>query len=120
MPTGLTMWRGDELKRATRAAGENALRKGAEHILTEANDRVPHEYGDLMRSGDVDAGEDIMSGGLAATISYDTPYAVMQHENLDLEHKNGREAKWLERTMNDEMNAVQTYMANELKRTMGM
>jgi hypothetical protein len=108
------MWRGGQQKQATEAASRRALQLGAEHILTEANDRVPHEYGDLMRSGDVDTGEDI-SGELAASISYDTPYAVMQHENLDLEHKNGREAKWLERTMNDEMDEVQAFMARELK-----
>ena len=115
MPKGLRMWRGEEMKSATEAASRRALQLGAEHILTEANDRVPHEYGDLMRSGDVDTGTDV-SGDLAASISYDTPYAVMQHENLDLEHKNGREAKWLERTMNDEMDGVQRFMADELRK----
>lgn len=104
-------WKGDEIKRATSEAGARALRYGAEHMLTEANDRVPHEYGDLMRSGDVDVDEE----ELLASISYDTPYAVVQHENVELNHPNGREAKWLERTMNDEMGAVQDWMERELR-----
>jgi hypothetical protein len=85
---------------------------GAEHILTETNDRIPHEYGDLMRSGDVD----VDAGDLVASISYGTPYAVVQHEDVDLIHPNGREAKYLERTMNDEGRAVQQFMADEMRR----
>lgn len=107
----LRYWKGEEVKADTREAGARALRLGAEHMLTEANDRVPHEYGDLMRSGDVDVDE----GDLQASISYDTPYAVMQHENTDLVHANGREAKWLERTMDSEHDAVMDFMERELK-----
>lgn len=107
----LVYWRGNEVKGRARAGGARALRMGAEHMLTEANDRVPHEYGDLMRSGDVDVDEQ----DLIASISYDTAYAVMQHENTDLIHANGREAKWLERTMGDEHDAVQRYMTDELR-----
>ena len=108
----LTMWRGEEVKRATRERGADALRKGAEHILTESNDRIPLEYGDLMRSGDVD----VDAGELVASISYDTAYAVVQHEDVDLIHPNGREAKFLERTLNDEGPAVQDFMAAELRK----
>lgn len=108
----LRYWRGDEVKADTKHAGARALTLGAEHMLTEANDRVPLEYGDLMRSADVDVDED----ELVASISYDTAYAVRQHEDTDLQHRNGREAKWLERTMNDEMDSVQQFMADELRR----
>lgn len=106
------MWKGSEIKANTQAAAVRALTRGAEHILTESNDRIPLEYGDLMRSGDVDVDE----SELVASISYDTAYAVVQHEDVDLVHPNGREAKFLERTLNDEGPAVRDYMADELRK----
>lgn len=107
----LRNWTGPQVKADTRAAGARALREAAEHVLTETNDRIPLEYGDLMRSGDVDVDEH----ELVASISYDTAYAVRQHEDTDLLHPNGREAKYLERTMNAEARAISGFMEKRLR-----
>ena len=67
------------------------LRNGGEHILKLARDRVPIEEGTLERSGLVtDDGRDMVA------VSFDTPYAVRQHEDLTARHAQGRQAKYLE------------------------
>ena len=51
---------------------------------------------------------------LTVAISYDTPYAVRQHEDTRLRHDPGRRAKWLERTLQEERQRVQKWIADEI------
>ena len=44
--------------------------------------------------------------GLTVVVSYDTPYALKQHEDTRLRHAPGRRAKWLERTLDERQSAV--------------
>lgn len=71
----------------------------AEHVLGEANKKVPIEEATLLRSGTVSTDP----GNFTAAISYDTPYAVRQHESMHLRHDDGRTAKYLENAMNSEV-----------------
>ena len=83
-----------------RRVAMQALHDGAEAILTESLKEVPHATGTLARSAAVtDASRED-----AVYISYNTPYAVRQHEDLTLRHPDprnplstpGRKAKYLE------------------------
>lgn len=86
---------------------ENDLRKAAlkglgklgHVILGEANKVVPVDTGTLMRSGAVN--QSLKEG--TVTISYNTPYALKQHE----EHK--AKAKFLERPFNEKSKEAQKY-----------
>lgn len=80
-----------------------------EHILQVGNSHVPHEDGTLERSGAV---SDPHDG--EATVYYDTPYAVVQHEDLTLQHDAGRTAKWLENALNSEQAACSRIAQREL------
>ncbi|MDP9843253.1 minor capsid protein [Streptosporangium lutulentum] len=95
----------------TKTAAERALRDAAEHVLGVANTRVPIQEGHLQNSGatSVDRSE------MRASISYDQPYAVAQHENLDWKHAPGRQAKYLETALEEEASAVQALLAQQLK-----
>jgi hypothetical protein len=70
-------------------AAEKGVRDAADVVLQEAIERAPQETGELRNSGAVD------SEGLEATVYFDTPYAVRQHEELGYHHEVG-EAKYLE------------------------
>lgn len=103
-------WSGDllaNLGRLPAAAQGGALRGvtlGAEHVLGESTKLVPIEEGTLSRSGKTSAE---MQGDVAvAAVSYDTPYAVRQHEELDYRHDAGRQAKYLEGPMGAEAKTV--------------
>lgn len=80
--------------------GMKTLHDGAEAILTESLKEVPLATGTLERSGTV---TDFLSRN-EVYVSYNTPYAVRQHEDLGLRHPDprnplstpGRKAKYLE------------------------
>lgn len=74
----------------------------AEHILGESKKRVPIEEATLERSGTVSTDP----GTFTAAVSFDTPYAVKQHEDMTLRHDRGRSAKYLEGAMNSEVQAA--------------
>jgi len=88
----------------------DALDDITEHILNESNKIVPLEEGTLMRSGvaQVDRNE------LVGRVSYDTVYAAYQHEKKDMSHNEGREAKYLERTIKRNKEEVLEYFKDNL------
>lgn len=88
---------------------------GGEHVLGVSNERVPHEEGDLERSGAVSQD----SEGRTA-ISYDTPYAVKQHEDTSLNHDPGRQAKFLESALASERETVLNIVAQAIRKELGL
>ena len=87
-----------KVEAAARGAAGDALELAAEYLLAETDPHVPFQKGTLEASGvaSVDRSE------LVSAVSYDTPYAVDQHENVGWKHtKPGAEAKFLENRMND-------------------
>lgn len=98
------------LEAALVAAAMDGATKAAEHVLGVSNEHVPHEEGTLERSGKVSV-DDSSFGRTTAAISYDTPYAVAQHERMDLEHDPGRTAKYLENALNSERGTAQKIIA---------
>lgn len=74
------------------------LALAAEHVLGVATQTVPIEEGTLQDSGSID----VDPARLQASVYYDTPYAVRQHEELTYQHDAGRTAKWLENALNSE------------------
>ena len=99
------------LARINRGAAKG-VQMAAEHVLGEANERAPIEEGTLIRSGVASSDPEKLRGA----VSYDTPYAVRQHEDLSLQHDAGREAKWMENTINAEADAVRTIIADSIRR----
>lgn len=83
-----------------RSAQLRGAELAAEHLLGESRKLVPIEEGTLERSGAASAEQ---SGGETnLAVSYDTPYAVVQHEAMDYQHDSGRQAKYLETAFNSQ------------------
>lgn len=102
------------VQRELRQAAARGLLLGAEHVLGVSNDRVPLDESALQRSGTASVDE----ASLTAMVSYDTPYAVRQHEEMDFEHAPGREAKYLENSLNAERDVVLALIAAEMRRAL--
>jgi hypothetical protein len=96
-------------RRGRRLASEG-LELGLEHVLGVSQEQVPLDEDTLQRSGKVHV------DGLEGAISYDTVYAVRQHEEMDWRHLPGRKAKYLEDPMNDKREVVLQLMAVSLRR----
>lgn len=100
---------GDILK-----AGRQGLLVAGEHVLGVSNAQVPLEEGDLARSGGVS-----QDGDGRTAISYDTPYAVRQHEDLTLRHDAGRNAKFLEKAIAAERDMAARLVQVAIRRATG-
>ncbi|MET9429801.1 hypothetical protein [Streptomyces sp. NPDC003036] len=105
---------GDAVLRGTRAGALRGLLLGAEHVLAESRKLVPINEATLERSGTVS----VDGQELTAAVSYDTPYAVRQHEELGYRHAPGRSAKYLERPMQSEAATVAALIAAQLRRSL--
>ncbi len=133
-------WRTKEAVRIAEQAGIKALRTGAEAILTEAIDETPIDTGTLRRSGTVTVGalpdgaqvyEAAESGSdmkdafpgpegkeKAVYISFNTPYARRQHEELGYNHPRGGKAKYLETPFNANKKKVIKYADKQIKKAL--
>ena len=96
---------------AMRKGAGRGLSLAAEHVLGEARKRVPIEEATLERSG----ATSLDPGNLQAAVTFDTPYAVVQHEDMGLRHDAGREAKYLENAMNAETGTVREIIARTIR-----
>lgn len=103
-------WNGDAATTKIRDAAAHGLKLAAEHVLAESTKVVPIEEGTLSKSG----ATSVDPATLTATVSYDTPYAVRQHEELDYRHDTGRQAKYLEQPLNDNADTVQKIIGDEI------
>jgi hypothetical protein len=133
-------WRIKEAVNIATEAALKALRTGAEAILTEAIDETPIDTGTLRRSGTVTVGalpdgeqvyqaaesgsgmKDAFPGPegkeKAVYISFNTPYARRQHEELDYEHPRGGKAKYLEDPFNRNKKKVLQYAEKQVKKAL--
>lgn len=107
-------WKTDHRPAATakvHRAAVSALTDAAEFLLEESNRSVPIEESTLERSGHVT----VDPRALKASVSYDTPYAVRQHEDTRLRHDAGRRAKWLERSLHEQATRLRDFLQARLK-----
>lgn len=105
--------RADAVRRAIEGAAERGIRKGAEIVMAESDAHVPTESGRLDKSSRV------TSDGMDAAVSYDEPYAVIQHEDMRAHHDSGRHAKFLEKAGAAKRQEVANAVAAEIRRALG-
>lgn len=104
-----------KLRADVRAAAKEALFDAGQIILAESDQHVPIEEGTLSRSGHVSEDDQ----HLRVAVSYDTPYAVVQHEDMTLNHDAGRTAKYLENAFNSQLGTVRDHLAAQIRKAMG-
>lgn len=110
-------WYGAKAKASERRGAARGLRLGAFHVEEESRRLVSIEEGTLQRQTIVSVDE----AALRAAVSYDTPYAVRQHEELSYQHDAGRKAKYLEDTINSPSVAqrVRWLVTHEIRKELG-
>ncbi|GCD94073.1 hypothetical protein [Embleya hyalina] len=82
----------DQAVSGMKEAIADGLYLGMEYALSESRKVVPLDEATLERSGVAS----VDPGTLTGAVSYSTPYAVRQHEDLTAHHLPGRTAKYLE------------------------
>ncbi|MGW1267532.1 hypothetical protein [Streptomyces sp. NPDC002491] len=107
-------WHGPAVAQQLREGAARGLLLAAEHVLQQSQEVVPLDESPLMQSGTAS----VDAASLTAAVSYDTPYAVVQHERLDYRHAPGRTAKYLERPLNASRTEVLALIAAQMRRAM--
>ena len=133
-------WRTKEAVKIAEEAGLKALRTGGEKIITSAMNNVPIESGTLRRSATTTVGglpnssevyEAAKDGNemknafpqpigkeKAVYVSYNTPYARRQHEELGYNHPLGGGPKYLENSFNQNKSKVLKMAELQIKKAL--
>lgn len=104
-------WDGDRVMAKIDGASADGVELACEHLLGLSQAIVPLEEAILQNSGTVDIDRNRREG----TVSYDTPYAVVQHERLDYRHDPGRQAKYLEGPLDTDSDTLIALVALPLR-----
>ncbi|MEV5567636.1 hypothetical protein AB0L54_32990 [Streptomyces sp. NPDC052196] len=107
-------WNGQAATDAIRQAAARGVLLAAEHTLAASRQRVPISEGTLERSG----AASVDTEQLTAAVSYDTPYAVRVHEDINARHLPGRSAKYLEGVLPEVAGDVQTIIGTQVRRAL--
>lgn len=105
-----TQWNGDIVTAMINANAPEALNYGAELLRGDSVPLAPVDRGPLRGSAQVTPAS---SSSLTAYVSYDTPYAARQHEELDWHHDDGQ-AKYLEGPLTENEAKYQQAIASRL------
>lgn len=105
-------WHGDIVQAILRANAADALNHAANLLRGDSVPLAPIDRGDLRGSAQVTLATD---GNLTAYVSYDTPYAARQHEELGYRHDEGQ-AKYLEGPLTENEAKYQAAIAARLGR----
>ena len=102
-------------------AATAALFQEAERVMTASKEIVPVLTGALRASGHVQLPE-VSALDVSVTLGYGgpaAPYAVYVHENVMARHKEGQQAKFLERPMLEAAEGMEGRLADALRAEMG-
>lgn len=106
-----------QLKRRTGQAFDNAKRvqnDTARDILRDAQEKVPKLSYELTRSARIQEDTNPRRGEIRTLgVTYDTDYAMAVHEDMNAKHRQGQEAKFLEKPAKKQRRRY----ATELRRT---
>lgn len=105
-------WHGDEVAAELEEAAARGIAESVEHLKGVSADLAPHEEGILAATATAS------TDGLTGAVSFDTPYAVRQHEELTWHHDPGKQAKYLEQPWLEERPAMLAMIAARMRRAM--
>ena len=98
---------------AVHRGAQAGVAAAAQHLHQASTTVAPIEQGDLIDSAKVSQDD------LEAAVSYDTPYAVKEHEYLRAQHDPGRQGKYLEEPLHAEAPQLAQLMADGVRRATG-
>lgn len=100
----------------------DVLKEALKPTFRKSQEIVPYKDGDLMASGYLESRQ--FRGKSVCEIGYarggKPEYAIIQHENLEYNHPNGGQAKYLERPLLQDADAIQQRILALLKEASGV
>ncbi|MFI6909881.1 hypothetical protein ACIBKY_52075 [Nonomuraea sp. NPDC050394] len=103
-----------QIRARQRAGAVRGLHKAVNHLHERSTAVAPIEETTLINSAVASVDE----GALRAAVSYDTVYAVRQHEELTWRHDPGRQAKYLEGPLVEESAMMLELIRAQIRRSL--
>ena len=110
------VWRGAEYSARVGVASASGLNDGAELLRSLSVPRAPVDTSMLRQTAQVALASPM---DLESAVTYDTPYAVKQHNDLDLNHPNGGEAQYLLRPLMEDGQKILEVIAKPIRAVAG-
>lgn len=107
-------WNATHAVDAITRGAEDGLYEAAQVLEDLAIQETPIQDGILRASARATA------DGLHAAVSFNTPYALAQHEELGYNHPNGGSAKYLEKPANRFMPVMEAMIGQAIQRESGL
>lgn len=105
-------WADAEVKATATRAAAAALFKAGEFVVADSRRRCPKDTGELRGSA-MSAPASARGGDPIVIVSYNTPYARKQHEDLSLRHRVGG-PKYLENAVKENEGKIKQYVGLEI------
>lgn len=105
-------WNGDRVSADVHSSALRGADKAAHRLRGLSVARAPVRDGILRGSAAVTV------SGSGAAVSYNTPYAVRQHEELDYQHPQGGQAKYLEGPLKEREDELLDIIAASVRRSL--
>ncbi|MEV7092826.1 hypothetical protein AB0M80_08250 [Amycolatopsis sp. NPDC051045] len=102
-------WKGDHVLDDFTRGAEKGVKLAAKHVRGVAVNRAPKDTGALRNTGTA------TTDGLTGAVSFDTEYAVPQHEEETWHHEDGQ-AKYLESALDDEVDVARQIIAAQIRK----
>lgn len=119
MPTGKVVWNGPLATKKAHDGAAKGILGACKSLMQKSQKIAPHFSGELVRGADYDLDEAKLIGVVSYGNNDSAPYVERQHEDLELRHPNGRQAKFLESTLNENAEKMNNFIADAIKRALG-
>ena len=97
------------IKQKTREAMEMVVND----LTRRSKQLAPLDTGDLRGAGEGDVKE--VGGEITGTVSFNKPYAMVQHEDMTYIHPRGGQAKYLEQPLNENRDRYKEFIKNKIR-----
>lgn len=106
----------DEIQRRMMDAADRAANVAATDLMGRGQRLAPVEEGTLRGSGRVERIE--RADGVEYEVSFNTPYAARQHEELDWHHPLGGQAKYLQQPFLEQVARYERIIAEAVRQAL--
>ena len=101
----------EAMVRRIKQQAEEGIQEVAMDLLQKSKDLCPVDLGDLKASGF------ISKEGDKTVVGYTEPYALRQHEELEFNHPNGGQAKFLQQPLEENTDKYIRHVVDKIKLT---
>lgn len=100
-------------RRAVKQKTREAIEMVVNDLTRRAKQLAPLDTGDLRGAGENQVNE--RSNEIIGTVSFNKPYALVQHENMAFIHPRGGQAKYLEQPLNENRDRYKQFIESKIR-----